>query len=249
MGMMIRLLFPLIGYVAVATVIPMAAGYLDMNANVAEFVQLATGTDCVVAGGLEYYVRGYRQPNQQGITNASLEMLRAGAATIWAQGAASVYLFNYDCHGPFPFRGDKRLALQEIGDPAALVEKNKRYLVTVDMDNHTRVEGGNKQLPALLTAKDRHCGLQFFIADDLAMATTDQTLESTELTISASEVSHLQIQLNDRVLEVTGQSGARLRFKMPPIVQGSNRLEIRLNPASPQTTCRITEVDFRIHYR
>ena len=230
-------------------VIPMAPGYLDMNANLAEFVQLTTGTDCVVAGGLEYYVRSYRQPKQQGITNASLEMLRAGAATIWAQGATSVYLFNYDCHGPFPFRGKKRLALQEIGDPAALVKKNKRYLITVDMDNQTNAEGGNKQLPALLTAENNHCDLQFLIADDLAKATADRTLESTELTISASDVSHLQIQLNDRALLVTKQSGGQVRFAMPPVVQGNNRLDIRLHPASPQTKCRVTEVDVTIRYR
>ncbi|MCH2397960.1 MAG: hypothetical protein MK364_02540, partial [Pirellulales bacterium] len=233
----------------VGMVIPMAPGYLDMNANLAEFVQLTTGTDCVVAGGLEYYVRSYRQPKQQGITNASLEMLRAGAATIWAQGATSVYLFNYDCHGPFPFRGKKRLALQEIGDPAALVKKNKCYLITVDMDNQTNAEGGNKQLPALLTAENNHCDLQFLIADDLAKATAARTLESTELTISASDVSHLQIQLNDRALLVTKQSGGQVRFAMPPVVQGNNRLDIRLHPASPQTKCRVTEVDVTIRYR
>ncbi|MEE3369989.1 MAG: hypothetical protein VX346_11650 [Planctomycetota bacterium] len=230
-------------------VIPMAPGYLDMNANVADFVELATGTDCVVAGGLEYYVRGYKEPDQQGITNASLEMLRAGAATIWAQGAASVYLFNYDCHGPFPFRGDKRQALQEIGDPAFLVNKNKRYLVSVDMDNRTRAEGGNKQLPALLTAKDKDCHLQFLVADNLAKSNADRTLESTELTISASDVAHLQVQLNDRVLEVSEQSGTQLRFVMPPVVQGNNRLDIRLRPAAPQTMSRVREVDFTVRYR
>jgi len=230
-------------------VIPMAPGYLDMNANVAEFVKLASGTDCLVAGGLEYYVRGYKKPNQQGITNASLEMLRAGAATVWAQGASSVYLFNYDCHGPFPFRGDKRQALQEIGDPAALVGKDKRYLVTVDMNQRTQVEGGHKQLPVALTGKDPRCVLRFLVADDLKHAVAEQTLKSTELTVSASNVAQLRVELNQQTLAATEHKGSQLRFTMPPLVQGMNQLAIRMHPTSPQTTCRVTEVDVRIRYR
>lgn len=45
-------------------VIPMSPGYLDMDADVAAFVQLANGSRCKVAGGLEYYVRGYEKPDQ-----------------------------------------------------------------------------------------------------------------------------------------------------------------------------------------
>ena len=91
--------------------------------------------------------------------------------------------------------------------------------------------------------------MQFFIADDLAKAAADRTLESTELTISASDVSRLQIQLNDRGLIATKQSQGRLRFTMPPVALGNNRLDIRMHPVSPQTTCRVTEVDFTIRYR
>ncbi|HAA50894.1 MAG TPA: hypothetical protein DCE43_14355, partial [Planctomycetaceae bacterium] len=54
-------------------VVPMDGGYLDMTAPVEEFVKLAGGTRCKVAGGLEYYIRGYLKPKQQGITQASLE--------------------------------------------------------------------------------------------------------------------------------------------------------------------------------
>jgi len=40
-------------------VIAMAPGYLDMGADIASFVKLTKGTDYLVVGGLEYYVRGY----------------------------------------------------------------------------------------------------------------------------------------------------------------------------------------------
>jgi len=61
-------------------------------------------------------------------------MLRAGAASFWKQGASSIYLFNYDCHDPFPIRGEKRQAIQEIGNPVKLIGKDKHYLITVDIN-------------------------------------------------------------------------------------------------------------------
>jgi hypothetical protein len=230
-------------------VIAMAPGYLDMDADVASFVQLAKGTKCVVAGGLEYYVRGYKKPDQKGITWASIEMLRAGAASIWAQGASSVYLFNYDCHGPFPFRGEKRQAIQEIGDPVKLIGKNKRYLITVDMNNRTSEEGGNKQLPVTLAEKHNKRELQFFIADDLGKAAKNGSLDSVEMTIAASGARKLRVQMNGRDVEPDEQSDTRLLFKTPHFVQGKNVLGVRLSTESPQSGSRITEVDVWVRYR
>ena len=79
-------------------VVPMSSGYLDMTADVEVFVALARRTSCKVAGGLEYYVRGYMKPGQRGITQASIQMLRAAAASFWERGVDAIYLFNYDCH-------------------------------------------------------------------------------------------------------------------------------------------------------
>ena len=107
----------------------------------------------------------YTVSTQQGIERNPQSVMRAVALNGYQQGAAGVYLFNYDCHGAFPFRGDKRQALQEIGDPAALIGKDKRYLVTVDMNHRTREQGGNKQLPVQLTANNKHRALQLFIAE------------------------------------------------------------------------------------
>jgi hypothetical protein len=54
-------------------VIPMHTGYLDMNAEVASYVEIARGTNCKVYGGLEMSVKDYAG-------RATLEMLRAAAS-------------------------------------------------------------------------------------------------------------------------------------------------------------------------
>ena len=230
-------------------VIAMAPGYLDMDADVASFVKLCRETPCVVAGGLEYYVRGYEKPKQRGITWASLEMLRAGAASIWAQGASSVYLFNYDCHGPFPFRGKKRQALEEIGDPAKLIGKNKRYLITIDMNNRTAKKGGNKQLPVTLDGKKKKRTIQFFIADDLAKARQDRSLKSLEMTILAQGAANLRIRINGSAVKPSTQTSSRLVFQAPQVVQGKNRLDIEFNNGSPRAKSRVTGIDVWVRYR
>ena len=230
-------------------VIAMAAGYLDMDADVASFVELAKGTKCAVAGGLEYYVRGYKEPDRKGITWASIDMLRAGAASIWAQGAASVYLFNYDCHGPFPFRGEKRQAIREIGDPSKLIGKNKRYLMTVDMSNRTAEEGGSKQLPVKLDEKQSRRALRFFIADDFEKAAAIGSLDSVEMTISGSGVRNLRVGIDGLDIEPDEQSDTRLLFRNPHFVQGKNRLDVRLSSERPDSGSRISEVDFLVRYR
>ncbi len=228
-------------------VIAMAPGYLDMDADIASFVKLTKGTDCLVAGGLEYYVRGYE--NRKGITWASIEMLRAGAASFWKQGASSIYLFNYDCHGPFPFRGEKRTAIQEIGDPAKLIGKDKHYLITVDMSQRTAAKGGNKELPFVLDGKrDKHM-FHWFIADDLKEARGAGSLSSVELTITASGARNLRIRMNGRDVDPAEQTDSRLLFKSPHVVQGKNQLEVRLQSGAPKATSRITGIELRVRYR
>ena len=59
-------------------VIVMVPDYRNMDADVALFVELTKGTECVVISELEYYVRGCQEPKQKGMTWASLEVLRAG---------------------------------------------------------------------------------------------------------------------------------------------------------------------------
>jgi hypothetical protein len=176
-------------------------------------------------------------------------MLRAGAASFWQQGSSSIYLFNYDCHGQFPFRGEKRQAIQEIGDPAKLIGKDKHYLITVDMSHRTADEGGNKQLPFVLSGKcDKHM-FRMFIADDLEEARRAGTLSSVELTVTASGPRNLQIRMNGRDLDPAGQTDSRLVFKPPHVVQGKNRIEVRLKSGVPEGTSRITGIELWVRYR
>lgn len=228
-------------------VIAMSPGYLDMDADIASFVKLTEGTDCLVAGGLEYYVRGYE--NRKGITWASIEMLRAGAASFWRQGASSIYLFNYDCHGPFPFRGEKRQAIQEIGDPAKLVGRDKHYLITVDMSQRTLEKGGNKQLPVVLGGKLDRQMFHLFIGDDLRDPSSAGALSSAELIISASGAGNLQIQINGHNANPQEQTDSRLLFRSSHLVQGKNQLEVRLKDTASKTTSRIAGIEFWVRYR
>ena len=120
--------------------IPMWAGRMDTEADVAGMVALARTADSSgtrVAGGLVGSVYGYGilPDHDTGLwCNATLEMMRAGAMTYFSQGAACTYLFNYDCqrlHGVNkPYSHDELQALREVGDAAVLAHLNKRYVVS-----------------------------------------------------------------------------------------------------------------------
>ena len=227
----------------------MAPGYLDMDADIASFADLANGTGCVIAGGLEYYVRGYKKTDKEKSTSlATLQMLRAGAASFWAQGASSIYLFNYDCHGPFPFRGQKRQALMEVGDPARLAGRDKRYLVTVDMEVRTPEEGGDKQLPVTLDEKHDRRALHVFVADDPASARARGSTVLVQLTVTGTGVRNLQVSINGSNAEPAERSDSRLLFRSPPVVWGRNTVELRRVPDATGADSRVTGVDLQVRY-
>ena len=223
----------------------MASGYLDHSADIASFVKLAKGTKCKIAGGLEYYVRGYRKPKQQGITWATLPMLRAGASAFYQQGADCIYLFNYDCHGRFPFRGDKRQALKEIGDRKMLVNTDKRYIVTVDMSRKTRDLGGDKQLPALL-GKASLERIKMVVGDDLDAALKGNRLQSTTLRIEATK-DNLSLVVNGKPTKLT-KEGRFLVAKNPPVKQGNNQLRLTLAKRN-EDVVRINGIELLIDYK
>ena len=228
-------------------VVPMAGGYLDMTAPVEQFVALAKGTDCKVAGGLEYYIRGYVKPKQQGITQASLQRLRAGAASFWDRGVDAIYLFNYDCHGRFPFSGDKRQALVEIHDAAKLAGTDQHYYVTREMSKKTPVGKGYKQLPAELNQQGKLSRFEFHVGDDVPAKPTASDPRQTRLivrtTLSPKVKASLKFLVNGRRIEPTMRRGAVYLFDQPPVVRGRCRLEVGFDPPVNRTV-RIEEIEF-----
>ncbi|MDP7273901.1 MAG: hypothetical protein QF363_00370 [Planctomycetaceae bacterium] len=227
-------------------VVPMAAGYLDMTADVGTFVKLARGTGCKVAGGLEYYVRGYMKPGQRGITQASIQMLRAGAASFWERGVDAIYLFNYDCHGPFPFRGEKRQALNEIHDPARLAGTDQRYLVAVEMNRRLPPGEGYMQLPRELTRPGQASQFTLVVGDDVP-GKTGQRRSRLILRTSLSKTGSttLGFRCNDRLIKPSIRRGGEFVFDDPPVRRGSNTLKVTL-AGKAAVTVRLSEIELLI---
>ncbi len=228
-------------------VVPMDSGYLDMTAPVEQFVALAKGTRCKVAGGLEYYIRGYIKPKQQGITQASLERLRAAAASFWNRGVDAIYLFNYDCHGPFPFRGPKRQALNEIHDPARLAGTDQHYFVTREMSQKTPVGTGYKPLPAELDQKGKPSRFTLHIGDDVPVEPSRQDPRRGRLivrtSLSPKVDATLKFVVNGKRIEPTLRKGTVFFFDQPPMHRGTCTLEIGFDPPR-SVTVRIEEIEF-----
>ena len=185
--------------------IPMWAGRMDTEADVAGMVALARTADSArtrVAGGLVGSVYGYGilPDHDTGLwCNATVEMLRAGAMAYFSQGAACTYLFNYDCQRlqglSKPYSHGELQALREIGDAAALARLNKRYTVTVDGSLSVEAgawdgpvagdEGWRMQLPALLRGVGDAGVFRLWIGDDLAQAWRDDMLDAVRIRITA----------------------------------------------------------------
>jgi len=207
----------------VDVVTPMDTGYLDMNADVRGFAQVARGTDCRIAGGLEHYVKGY------GGKRTTIEMMRAASLGYFNEGASAIYLFNYDAHGHVPFIPQEIQTLREIGDPRTTAWKSKHYFVSLDMRDRTPQQGGTKQLPVDLRAGAER-QFHFTVGDDLARARQNGLLKAVDLRLSMKGYKpsgHLVgVRLNGQVLEGPHLKNATLVFANAPARQGENVLAV-----------------------
>jgi len=233
----------------VDVVVPMDAGYLDMNADVADFVSLAEGTGCRIYGGLEMNVIDYIKSGK-----ASAPMLRAAACGFYQEGAAGIYLFNYDAHSPsLPFLPEHKQVLREIGDPQLLAGTDKHYIVTRDMRRQTSEEtwppmhkvGGEMQLPATLTSGDT-LQLRFTIGDDLKAARESGALEALTMRIGIKDHEpsrEVDVELNGEAAGRPKFEGGLLVFDDPPLQQGRNLLKIsQTGETGPSVRVELAEV-------
>ncbi len=237
---------------------PATRGYLDMNSDWASFVELAKGTKVEISGGLsDLYVRDY---TGRKTGRASIEMMRAAAATAWQEGVTSIHLFNYDCHASGKgkpgtlFNPSELQALREIGDPEKIARKDKHYYVTRDMGGRTAEAGGEMQLPTEITESNQTRELSFTVGDDVESAQKAGVLESTSLLLALEGYDRwdddLRVELNGQQLRGVSKEGA-LRFEDVHPEQGGNRLAVTLRsrPASRQDPIRIQGVELLIDYR
>ena len=253
----------------VDVIAPATRGYLDMNPDLASFVEAARGTQVQVLGGIsDLYVRDYTGSKTG---RASPEMMRAAAQSFWGQGVSGLHLFNFDCHAS-GIQGhsavdslidtsrqpllspEERQMLLEIGDPELISRKDKHYFITRDMAGRTPEEGGEMQLPVDLDEGQEKI-LRLFVGDDMEAASQDGVLESLSLVVSVSAYSRwdddLRLELNGQRLR--GEMGnGRVRFENAPVRQGLNELTIRLRRRGGRVRLkpvRIQGVEVFIDYR
>ena len=210
---------------------PATRGYLDMNADIAAFAQAAAGSGIRIAAGLEHYVRDYAGAKT---SRASLPMLRAAASGFWQEGADAIYLFNFDCHARHffhPITPEEKQALREIGSPDTLLNTDKHYYVTRDMEGLTPVEGGDKLLPAELAGAESEHRFVFAVGDAVG---TESPPSPTllRITYDRSPEELVRATLNGTELGA-GAIDNRLftstaTFTQPPVKQGRNELVLSL---------------------
>ena len=111
------------------------------------------------------------------------------------------------------------------------------------------VQGHSNTLPVTLDEKKHSRTLQLLIADDLEEAIKEESLDSIEMTIKAVGARHLRVKINDRDVTPTQQSDSQLFFQSPPIVQGKNQVDLRLQDDPANAASRVTEVDVLVRFR
>jgi hypothetical protein len=246
--------------------IPMWAGRLDMEADVRGFVEAAQGTSCQIAGGLvgSSYGYGHLPDHDSGPwRNGTIEMFRAAAMGYYHQGAASIYLFNYDCQRfrgvDQPYTAEEMQALKEIGDPDLIARKNKRYVVSID--HLTRFSGKPEskrmQLPALLRQVGDERRFTFNVGDDLASAERDGVLEAVRLRLTIDGYrapgDRIGVRLNGERLKTDFSSWRpqALLYTGIPAQQGTNELFISLlkRRESEQMPLQITGIELLVNYK
>ena len=240
---------------------PSTRGYLDVSADIRNFVSLAEGSTCIIAGGItDLWVRHYEGRNPP---RASIEMMRAAAASLWHQGVSRIHVFNYDCHAtgiqhhntvdtlidteaaPL-FSREEYSILTEIGEPGTVEGKDKHYCVTRDMNDRTSQEGGDMQLPADITKDKGAETFQLILGDDMENAARQEALKDVELivTLTAHGKSSIELVLNGKSVEYRRER-ATLFCEDPPVRQGLNQLEIGVKDGP----VRVEGIELKILYR
>ena len=233
--------------------VPMNGTYLDMGADVGGFVEMARGTRCRIGGGLEHLARGYG--------HAGPDMLYAAASSYWRQGAAFIYLFNYDCHRQRQADGAYTPAeiqvLKAIHDPALIARRDKRYTVTVDIMSRMPDEGGGCPLPCKLRHAGDRASFTIHVGDDVEAARRDGALDEMWLRVTcgngADDGVKLAVSCNDRQLpparRVEAPGCATLTYPDVPARQDANEITLSLDRLDQPRPLRIEGIELVITYK
>ncbi len=212
---------------------------VDPNFPFEWLVNLADGSDCRIYPTLQRAVLGLdiadnrMQPKSLEL-HASVEQLRAAAASFWDRGADGIYmLFLKWPHGP-----EQRAIFTEAHDPDLLRPKPKTYVVRRDDDESAQF-GYESQLKATLEEGDAPKSVRLYLADDPTQAFAALRLRliwSTTLDTLSLEVNGSSLSLdNARRTELDAYLAAWLEIDLSPgvLVRGWNDIALSLDARPP----------------
>ncbi len=211
-------------------------------------------------GGIEPKVRDYRQSSRQTF---------AATSSFLHQGAAGIYLFNYDCHrlkaSSSKFGGvlqdytpEEQDFLEHALDPVMLRDHDKHYLISHDSGRRLAEDGGKRPLMCRLPV-GKPKTFTMHVGDDLKWAIEEHRMLASKLVVTlkdcAPKTNELVLVINDKLHGPEAFRFATLRpsdivevtVVEPPLQQGANTIQVGLKAGS-EAQGIIRSIDFYIDY-
>ena len=208
---------------------------VDPNFPFEWLVDLADGTGCHVYPTLQRAVRGLDIADNRMAPNslelhASIEHLRAGAASFWDRGTDGIYmLFLKWPHGP-----EQRTIFTEAHDPDLMRRKPKRYVARRHDDESAKF-GYESELKATLEEGAGPQTVRLYLADDpqdTAATLRLRLIWSTTLDKLSMRVNGQPLSLDAaKRTELDAYLAAWLEIALPPdtLAHGWNEISLALD--------------------
>ena len=177
-----------------ATFLTYDAPYLS---NLRGLVKAAAGSRCRVHAAIDSYLDSDR------LAEAPIEMIRAAACNLWAQGIDGLYVSQW--HGMWPYRASFYEKLRELPFPEVMAYKDKYYHIPTEAGRIRRIQGTpprTSQLPADLQVGSP-LRLDLEISDDVARWERTGRVHEVLLRVrvmNATELDRLKFILNGKEL-------------------------------------------------
>lgn len=224
---------------------------------VQEFVEAARGTRCQVFACLSTMPWWHKVKDSY----PSIEEFRAKALSYWRNGVDGIYLFNANyiaTVGSDP--ATLRQALTEIGEPAVIAHKDKRYVVHHMVKAPRSHVAPPQQLPRTL-APGKAAEVTLDIGDDVPAAVKEKLLSATKLKLNVVNLApqdEVAFELNgvglpwQKALVTARGNDRRLQFTdiAQALRQGQNTLRVILTRRGGKAAAKpvLTDVEVVIRY-
>ena len=239
---------------------------LDQMLDMRPLVEAAKGTDCRVHAAIHSNVDSDR------LGQGRIEMVRAAATNLWAQGIDGLYLAHW--FGNWPYGADFYEKLRELPHPDVMAPKDKQYYMMTETGRHltpVREPGIEIQLPADLNVNEP-VTVTFNVADDLPRWDRVGRVHEVILrvrTLSTTELDRFRFKLNGQELpdSLLRKINRMYRMSAPRYrmngywfvyrldrahwpVEGENTLEVTLLERDPDVTPQLVlrDVELDVKY-